>query len=82
LSLQKTTVPVTASIEFSCVVPRGCTRPPPIPVEVTYAGSAPTLVSGVTQVNLKIPETAPKGGQHFVIKFGTQSAGASVIVGP
>ncbi len=80
-SLQKTTVPVTATLEFSCAG-RGCTPPPPIPVQISYAGSAPTLVSGVTQVNLKIPETAPKGGQRFLIKFGTYGTAASVYVGP
>jgi uncharacterized protein (TIGR03437 family) len=81
LSLQKTTVPVTASIEFSCIG-RLCIPPPAIPVQVSYAGSAPTLVSGVTQLNLRIPETAPNGGQRFVLKFGTQRASAAIYVGP
>ncbi len=32
-----------------------------IPAEVLYAGSAPTMVAGFFQVNLKIPDNAPTG---------------------
>ena len=33
------------------------TDQPPQPLQVTYAGPAPTLVAGVTQVNFKLPTT-------------------------
>jgi hypothetical protein len=32
-----------------------CRPPPPVPVEVLYAGAAPGLVAGVTQVNVRVP---------------------------
>jgi uncharacterized protein (TIGR03437 family) len=32
-----------------------------IPATVSYAGSAPGLVSGIIQVNIQIPDKAPSG---------------------
>jgi uncharacterized protein (TIGR03437 family) len=32
-----------------------------VPATVSYAGGAPNLVTGVLQVNITIPETAPTG---------------------
>ncbi len=46
-----------------------CPPRPELPVEVTYAGSAPTLVSGVTQINLRIPEAIPPGSRSLTLNF-------------
>ena len=35
----------------------------PEPLEVTYAGPAPNMVAGVTQVNFRLPSTPPSDGQ-------------------
>lgn len=40
------------------------------PAEVSYAGEAPTLVSGVLQVNAKIPNNIPSGNQLVVLTIG------------
>jgi uncharacterized protein (TIGR03437 family) len=61
---------------------------PVLPVSVTiggidavvaYAGSAATLISGVMQVNVTIPLTAPIGTQPVVVTVGTakSQSGAS-----
>jgi uncharacterized protein (TIGR03437 family) len=46
---------------------------------VQYAGSAPSLISGVMQVNVTIPLTAPTGTQPVVVTVGTakSQSGAS-----
>ncbi|MEO8371521.1 MAG: hypothetical protein ABI806_20200, partial [Candidatus Solibacter sp.] len=46
---------------------------------VAYAGSAPGLISGVMQVNVTIPATAPLGTQPVVVTVGTakSQSGAS-----
>ena len=46
---------------------------------VAYAGSAPSLISGVMQVNAIIPLTAPTGTQPVVVTVGTANtqSGAS-----
>jgi uncharacterized protein (TIGR03437 family) len=52
-----------------------------IPATVAYAGSAAGLVSGVMQVNLIIPATAPTGPSvPIVITVGTASTQAGVTV--
>jgi uncharacterized protein (TIGR03437 family) len=50
-----------------------------IPAVVAYAGSAPGLISGVMQVNVTIPLTAPTGTQPVVVTVGTANtqSGAS-----
>jgi uncharacterized protein (TIGR03437 family) len=40
------------------------------PAEVTYAGSGPTLVSGLCQVNVRVPETLEAGTQSLQIQVG------------
>jgi uncharacterized protein (TIGR03437 family) len=54
-----------------------------VTADVQYAGSAPGIVSGVMQVNLLIPATAPVGGNiPIVINVGTASssgAGAPTV---
>jgi uncharacterized protein (TIGR03437 family) len=63
-------------------------KKPNLPVTVTvggidapvqYAGSAPSLVSGVMQVNVTIPLTVPVGTQPVVVTVGTakSQSGAS-----
>jgi uncharacterized protein (TIGR03437 family) len=49
-----------------------------IPATVSYAGSAPGLVSGMIQVNVKIPSTAPSGPEvPLVISFETSDSSFS-----
>ncbi|MDX2150663.1 MAG: SBBP repeat-containing protein [Bryobacteraceae bacterium] len=54
------------------------------PVEVLYAGSAPGLVWGVTQVNLRVPAEASTSSPFasFSILFGAVAAEARVYVAP
>jgi uncharacterized protein (TIGR03437 family) len=40
------------------------------PAELTYAGSAPMLVSGICQVNLRVPEGVTAGAQALEIRAG------------
>jgi uncharacterized protein (TIGR03437 family) len=52
---------------------------------VAYAGSAPSLISGVMQVNAIIPLTAPTGTQPVVVMVGTATtqsgtSAATVVV--
>jgi uncharacterized protein (TIGR03437 family) len=57
-----------------------------LPMQVAYAGSAPGLVAGVTQINLRIPDTVPLGAQRIELRFsrtaGEQRVVATVSVGP
>jgi uncharacterized protein (TIGR03437 family) len=48
--------------------------------EVVYAGSAPGFVTGVMQVNLRIPANAPSGAQPLVVSVGGTPSQASVTV--
>jgi uncharacterized protein (TIGR03437 family) len=41
------------------------------PAEVLYAGAAPALVSGVFQINARLPNLPP--GQHDVVVFVNQA---------
>jgi uncharacterized protein (TIGR03437 family) len=55
--LRKPLLPVTATIGGR-------------PAEVTYAGSGPTMVSGMCQVNIRIPEGIEPGTQPVEIQVG------------
>jgi uncharacterized protein (TIGR03437 family) len=46
---------------------------------VSYAGSAPTLVAGVMQVNAMIPATTGSGPQQVVLKVGNNTNTTQVI---
>src|SRR5260370_8733750 len=46
--------------------------------EVLYAGAAPTLVSGVLQVNVRVPAGAPSGNVPVVITMGATISQAGV----
>jgi uncharacterized protein (TIGR03437 family) len=51
-----------------------------VPASVQYAGAAPTLVAGVLQVNVTIPDSALSGNAVLVIQVGTKSSQAGVTV--
>jgi uncharacterized protein (TIGR03437 family) len=51
-----------------------------IQAEVIYAGAAPGLVTGVLQVNAKIPDGVPAGSAPIVVTVGGVSSQASVTV--
>jgi uncharacterized protein (TIGR03437 family) len=51
-----------------------------VPAIVEYAGSAPGLVSGVFQVNLRLPENIPSGAVPVVLRFATAETPAGVPV--
>jgi uncharacterized protein (TIGR03437 family) len=53
------------------------------PAEVVYAGSAPGLISGVFQVNLRLPSSTPSGNHVFVslnIAGAATPEGATIAV--
>jgi uncharacterized protein (TIGR03437 family) len=53
-----------------------------IPAAVLYAGTAPGIVTGAMQVNIKIPATAPSGpAVPLVITVGTGTTAASTQAG-
>jgi uncharacterized protein (TIGR03437 family) len=40
-------------------------------VDVTYAGAAPGLISGVVQINVRIPDTTPSGSASLGLTIGS-----------
>ncbi|MDX2269119.1 MAG: CARDB domain-containing protein [Bryobacter sp.] len=52
------------------------------PAEILYAGPAPGLVSGVFQINARIPANVPPGAAPVVVKSGALSspAGATLAI--
>jgi uncharacterized protein (TIGR03437 family) len=50
------------------------------PTTVVYAGSAPGLVAGVLQVNLRVPDNAPSGPAPVVLKIGNSTSRPDVTV--
>jgi uncharacterized protein (TIGR03437 family) len=84
LPLQRSTATITATIDGDLDPPcrrifgGPCPLPPQLPVEVTYAGSAPALVSGVTQINVRIPESVPGGSRFLRFAFAPSSRGTPV----
>jgi len=73
-------------------IPNGTTVPlrsPLLPVrvriggqeaQVIYAGSAPTFVSGVMQLNVRIPENAPLGLQPVELIIGSRTSPAGITL--
>ena len=51
-----------------------------IPAQVLYAGSAPGLVYGVMQVNVRIPANAPSGNVFVVVTVGSSNTQGGVTV--
>lgn len=74
----------TVSAEFVETIYQSCWHGlcPPIinryPAEVLYAGAAPTLVAGVTQINVRVPSTAPVGPNVSVV---VRVSGAAPVTG-
>ncbi len=50
------------------------------PIKVEFAGQAPFFVSGVLQVNLRIPGDAPSGDLPLVVRVGTAGSQSNVTV--
>jgi uncharacterized protein (TIGR03437 family) len=50
------------------------------PATVLYAGSAPGLIAGLLQVNLRLPSNLPSGAQPVVLNIGGVSSRAGVTV--
>jgi hypothetical protein len=74
LPLQNTSIQPAAFLHYyppGCLIGRGIPICPEthIDLDVTYSGAAPTLVSGVTQINLRIPNDAPLGEQALTLDF-------------
>ena len=51
-----------------------------VPAQIQYAGEAPSLVSGVIQVNAVIPSTVASGNQPIVLTIGGNSSAANITV--
>jgi uncharacterized protein (TIGR03437 family) len=51
-----------------------------IPAEVLYAGAAPQLVSGVMQINARIPLSAPAGDVAVEVAVGEAKSQAGITV--
>jgi uncharacterized protein (TIGR03437 family) len=43
------------------------------PAQIQYAGEAPTLVSGVIQINAMVPNSVASGNQPVVVTIGTNT---------
>src|SRR6266404_142675 len=74
LPLQRTSIQPAAFLHYyppGCLIGRGVPICPEthINLDVTYSGAAPTQVSGVTQINLRIPNDAPLGLQALTLDF-------------
>ncbi len=50
------------------------------PAEVVYAGSAPGIVAGVMQVNVRIPSVFPSSAASVVMTVGTQTSQQGVTM--
>lgn len=66
------------TVNFMVQQPNGNTTL--IPATVVYAGEAPTLVSGVLQVNVIVPSTVPSGAQKVILTVGNNSSPSTVTV--
>ena len=51
------------------------------PAEVVYAGSAPGIVTGVMQVNVRVPAIFPSSAASVVLTVGTQTSQQGVTMG-
>jgi uncharacterized protein (TIGR03437 family) len=93
LPLQRITANTVANIEGEHT-PAGCNSMSTgscliaqIPMEVSYAGSAPGLVAGVTQLNLRIPGASLLGARPIEVRFTPRALSsfpiaATVFVAP
>src|SRR5207302_6082836 len=53
-----------------------------VPATVEYAGSAPLIIYGVMQVNVRLPANTPSGAQPIVIRLGTSTTAVSFSTQP
>jgi uncharacterized protein (TIGR03437 family) len=51
-----------------------------LPADIVYAGSAPTLVNGALQVNVRIPATSPSGNQPIKLIVGTAGSAPGTTI--
>jgi uncharacterized protein (TIGR03437 family) len=51
-----------------------------LPAQILYSGEAPSLVSGVLQVNAVVPTSIPSGTQTIVITVGSNSSPSVITV--
>lgn len=73
--------PANTPVTLSFLVPNpGGGQPTYIPATLQYAGEAPTLVSGVLQVNAIVPSTVPSGPNTIVLMVGNNSSPSVVTV--
>ena len=71
---QIATEPVTTVIRVSATIAG-------LPAEVTYSGSAPTLIAGVIQINVRVPEDAPSNpAAAIILNSGSAATPAGVTV--
>lgn len=66
------------SLVFVIPGPNGTTTS--VPATLTYAGEAPSLVSGVLQVNAVVPASLPSGSATLVLTVGNNSSPSVVTV--
>jgi uncharacterized protein (TIGR03437 family) len=50
------------------------------PASIDYAGSAPSLVNGALQVNVRIPDTAQSGNQPIKLIVGTAASAPGTTI--
>ncbi len=48
--------------------------------EVKYAGGAPSLVAGVLQLNVRIPEESTAGNQEVLVRIGSETSQGGVFI--
>ena len=70
----------TANVQvtFQTPGPNGTTVS--VPATITYAGEAPSLVSGALQVNVIVPASVPSGANTIVLTVGNNSSPSVVTV--
>jgi uncharacterized protein (TIGR03437 family) len=80
--LQRVMGRVQSRMQSSLPCSHGCAVSPSFPTpEVSYAGSAPTLVSGVQQVNIHIPADTPIWPTVLILQFADgQEIGVPISV--
>ncbi len=72
--------PVATPVTLVFVVPGPNGTTVNVPATIMYAGEAPTLVSGVLQVNAVVPASVPSGAQTIVLTVGANSSPSVVTV--
>ena len=71
---------IASTVTASLVSNPGTPAATVFPVQVLYAGEAPTETTGLQQINLFIPANAPTGLQQLVLQAGTAQTQAGVTI--